>query len=180
MRRQVIRQRQESFEELVTQYEKLVYTVCWQMVRDSQAAEDLTQDTFLAAFLHRSDCPMGHERQWLVRIASNKAKDYLQSAYHRHTVLPGDEEMPPGRAGPSPEEETLARSGESELRDLISTLREPYGAVLRLHLLEEKPPEEIALALGRPVKTVHTQIARGRLLLRQQLERRGIHGSIPK
>ena len=29
----------------------------------------------------------------------------------------------------------------------------------------EKKPEEIALALGRPVKTVHTQIARARQIL---------------
>ena len=32
----------ESFSQLVIQYERLVYTVCFQLVRDAAAAEDLT------------------------------------------------------------------------------------------------------------------------------------------
>ena len=45
-------------------------------------------------------------------------------------------------------------------------------------LLEEKKPEEIALALGRPVKTIHTQLARGKRLLRQEWERRERNGTL--
>ena len=37
-------------------------------------------------------------------------------------------------------------------------------------------PEEAALALGRPVKTVYTQLSRGKKLLREALERSGRHG----
>ena len=38
----------ESFSQLVRQYERLVYTICFQLVRDGAAAEDLTQETFLS------------------------------------------------------------------------------------------------------------------------------------
>ena len=34
-------------------------------------------------------------------------------------------------------------------------------------------PEEAALALGRPVKTIHTQLSRGKRMLREALERSG-------
>lgn len=85
-----------SFSQLVVQYERLVYTVCFQLVRDAAAAEDLTQETFLSAYLHRDAIPPGYERQWLCRVATNKAKDYLQSAYQRHTLLPGEDNIPPG------------------------------------------------------------------------------------
>ncbi len=68
--------------------------------------------------------------------------------------------------------------GVSEIRRRIETLREPYRQVCRLYFLEEKKPEEIALALGRPVKTVHTQIARARQILRSQLERREDDGTV--
>ena len=85
-----------SFSQLVVQYERLVYTVCFQLVRDAAAAEDLTQESFLSAYLHRESIPPGYERQWLCRVAANKAKDYLQSAYQRHTLLPGEEHIPPG------------------------------------------------------------------------------------
>ena len=170
----------EEFSRLVAQYERLVYTVCFQLVRDAAAAEDLTQETFLSAYLHRETMPAGYERQWLGRIAANKAKDHLQSAWKRRTVLPGDEALPPGEA-PAAEELALRKSGAAEIRSAIESLREPYGPVCRLCLLEEKTPEEAALALGRPVKTIHTQLARGKGLLRKQLsERSEGYASLPQ
>lgn len=167
----------EQFSRLVAQYERLVYTVCFQLARDSAAAEDLTQEAFLSAYLHRDSCPAGYERQWLCRIAANKAKDYLQSAWRRRTLLPGDENLPPGEV-PAAETLALEKSGAADIRAAITALREPYGPVCRLCLLEERTPQEAALALGRPVKTVHTQLARGKELLRRQLEGRGIHGEL--
>ena len=161
-----------SFSQLVVQYERLVYTVCFQLVRDAAAAEDLTQESFLSAYLHRESIPPGYERQWLCRVAANKAKDYLQSAYQRHTLLPGEEHIPPGLSPPA-EETALRRAAAEEIRDLILHMREPYQLVCRLCLLEEKTPEEAALALGRPVKTIHTQLSRGKRMLREALERSG-------
>ena len=167
-----------SFGDFVARYEKLVYTVCYQLTRDTMASEDLTQDTFLTAYLHLSDCPADYERPWLIRIASNKAKDYLQSAYVRHAVLPGDESMPPGLPEPSSEDLAIRHDELSGIAALIHELREPYRSVCLLVLLQEKSPEETALELGRPVKTVHTQIFRAKIMLRQQLERRKNHGSL--
>ena len=169
----------EAFSQLVVQYERLVYTICFQLVRDAAAAEDLTQETFLSAYLHRDPMPAGYERQWLARIAANKAKDHLQSAYHRHTVLPGDEGIVPGLAPPA-EEIALRRSESADLAALIRNLKEPYRPVCQLCLLEERTPEEAALALGRPVKTIHTQLARGKRLLREQLERRRLDGTFSR
>lgn len=164
-----------QFTELVLQYERLVYTVCYQLVRDAAAAEDLVQGTFLSAYLHREGMPEGYERQWLSRIATNKAKDHLQSAWNRRTVLPGEEELARGLAPPA-EEAVLRRSGEAEIFKAIQDLKEPYRQVCRLCLLEEQSPEEAAASLGRPVKTVYTQLSRGKKLLREALERGGEHG----
>lgn len=166
----------DQFSQLVRQYERLVYTVCFQLVRDGPAAEDLTQETFLSAYLHRESMPEGYERQWLARIAANKAKDYLQSAWNRRAVLPGDEGMPPGLSPPA-EEIVLERAGANAIRAAIEELKEPYRPVCRLCLLEEKSPEEAALTLGRPVKTIHTQLSRGKRLLRERLERSEAHGN---
>ena len=160
----------ERFTELVLQYERLVYTVCFQLVREPAAAEDLTQETFLSAYIHRESMPEGYERQWLSRIAANKAKDHLQSAWNRRTVLPGEEELARGLAPPA-EEAVLRRSGEADILRAIRELKEPYRQVCRLCLLEEQSPEEAALALGRPVKTVYTQLSRGKRILREALER---------
>ena len=167
----------DQFSDLVVRYERLVYTICFQLVRDAAAAEDLTQETFLSAYLHRESIPKGYERQWLGRIAANKAKDYLQSAWNRHILLPGDEGMPPGLA-PATEEVVLRRSAAADIEALIRDLKEPYRRVCQQCLLEEKSPEEAALALGRPVKTIHTQLARGKRLLQERLERSETHGHL--
>lgn len=170
----------EQFSALVLQYERLVYTVCFQLVRDAAAAEDLTQDTFLSAYIHQDSRPEGYERQWLGRIAVNKAKDHLQSAWKRHAVLPGDQELARGELAPPAEEVALRRSAAAEVRAAVERMREPYRQVCRLCLLEERSVEEAALALGRPPKTVYTQLSRGKRLLREELERGGKHDGISR
>ena len=74
---------------MVQKYQALVYTVCHQLVPDAGDAQDLTQETFLAAWRAIDRCPPGYEKQWLARIASNKAKDYLRSAWVRRVNTPG-------------------------------------------------------------------------------------------
>lgn len=146
------------------------------MIRDPAASEDLTQETFLSAYLHWDTLPEGYEKQWIARIAVNKAKDYLQSAYNRHTVLPGNDVLLSG-ASPPAEETAVANSGTAMITELIHSMRQPYKPVCELCLLHERTPEEAALALGRPVKTIHTQLARGKKILREQMERRADYES---
>ena len=169
-RKEVVSLNKTEFTAFVEQYERLVYTICFQFVGEAAAAQDLTQDTFLSAYLHMESCPKGYERQWLGRIAANKCKDNLQSAWSRRVELPGDEGMPPGLSPPA-EEVALQRLRAKDARTAIEHFPEPYGPVLRLCLLEQRTAEEAALRLGRPVKTVYTQFNRGKKLLREQLER---------
>ena len=145
----------ESFSEFVGQYEKLVFTVCFQMVRDYQEAQNLAQETFLAAY--RS------------RIAANKAKDHLKSAYARRVSAPGEEALDALPAQGSPEEAFLAEEGQARIQERIRALPEPYHKVSILYFLEEKPVEDIATLLNRPKKTVQTQLYRAKQILREQL-----------
>lgn len=90
-----------EFDRLVQKYQSLVYTICRQLVADEGYAQDLTQETFLSAWRSMDRCPAGYEKQWLARIASNKAKDYLRSAWARRVNTPGDDVLalegaPPG------------------------------------------------------------------------------------
>ena len=80
-----------EFSAMVQKYQSLVYTVCHQLVPDAGDAQDLTQETFLAAWRAIDRCPPGFEKQWLARIAANKAKDYLRSAWVRRVNIPGDD-----------------------------------------------------------------------------------------
>ena len=65
--------RESEFEELMKQYQNLVFTVCYQLVEDYQEAQNLTQETFLAAYRFVDNCEGKHIRPWLCRVAANKA-----------------------------------------------------------------------------------------------------------
>ena len=148
---------QQEFTALISQYEKLVY--------------------FLSAWMHRDDCPPGSYKPWLARIAANKAKDHLKSAYHRRVHAEEDEKLPIlAGADPAqgPEQQALAKDGAARIEADIRALKEPYHLVSVAYFLEQKPPEQIAQELGRPVKTVHTQLARARRMLQQKLQERGM------
>lgn len=121
-----------EFNALVRQYQGLVYTVCHQLVPDEGDAQDLAQETFLAAWRAIDRCPPGYEKQWLARIASNKAKDYLRSAWVRRVNTPGDdilalEGAPPGS---DPEQQVLDAMSEETLTEKILGMREPYRTPL--------------------------------------------------
>ena len=157
--------KQEEFARLVQQYERLVYTICYQFVKDPQLAEDLCQETFLSAYTHRMDCP----------------PDYLKSAYRRRVSASGDDALDAlARTGgdPPPEELAITRDEAARARAAILALKEPYHQAAVLFFLEEKEIGEIAAALRRPPKTVHTQIYRARMLLRDALKGETAHGAV--
>lgn len=164
-----------EFDRLVRQYQGLVYTVCHQLVPDVGEAQDLTQETFLAAWRSIDRCPPGFEKQWLARIASNKAKDYLRSAWVRRVNTPGDEVLALEGAPPEsdPEQQVLETLGEEELTRRILALREPYKTPCRLMLLEQHTAAEAARLCGRPQKTVEAQVYRAKKMLAAQLRASG-------
>lgn len=172
----------EQFGVVVEQYQKLVYTICYQMVRDHYEAQNLAQETFLSAYTHIDRCREEDMKPWLCRIAANKAKDHLKSAYVRRVQLVREDEdgqeTGPGLASlPDPEgtpdERYLEREGAEAIQEMIRSLHEPYLKVSVLYFLEEKPVEEIAQLLGRPRKTVQTQLYRAKLTL-QKMIREGV------
>lgn len=172
----------EEFSTMVEQYQKLVYTICYQFVKDHALAEDLAQETFLAAYTHRDDCPPDSYKPWLARIATNKAKDYLKCAYRRHVTATEDDEMPTVSfalgAVPLPEDITIDKEEAGAISKFILALKEPYLKVSTLYFLQQRTVEEISTLLKRPPKTVHTQLYRAKTMLQQQIEGRTHNGII--
>ena len=162
----------QEFTALVRQYQGLVYTVCHQLVPDEGVAQDLTQETFLAAWRAIDRCPPGCEKQWLARIAANKAKDHLRSAWARRMSTPGDDvlALAGAPADQGPEAQALAQLGAEELKQKILALREPYRTPCRLCLLEGYTPAEAARISRRPEKTLNAQLWRAKKMLRAEIE----------
>ena len=151
-------------------YEKLVFTVCYRLVGNYHDAQNLTQDTFIAAFNHIGEMDGTNIKGWLVRIASNKSKDLLKSAYYRRVSIMEDiSELDILREEMSPERILIEGETGEIIRQSIVSLPEPYHDVAVLFFLEEISVEAIATRLSRPKKTVRSQLYRAKLKLRDEL-----------
>lgn len=64
-----------TFGELLERYEREIFAYALRLSADRDEADDLYQETFLAAFRGWPPPRRGNERAWLYRIATNKAID---------------------------------------------------------------------------------------------------------
>lgn len=169
---------QREFSQFVTQYEKLVFTICYQFVKDYHEAQNLSQETFLSAYRHIDTYQGDNYKPWIARIATNKAKDYLNSAYARRVRLADDEEtsvdtlasLQQADSSQQPDELYISKEGFGTVQQMILSLKEPYREVCVLRFLKEKDTQEIAQILNRPKKTVETQLYRARTMLQKQIK----------
>lgn len=159
----------ENFIRLVKQYQNLVFSICLKLTGDYFAAEDLAQETFLAAYRHIGEFDGQAEKAWLCRIASNKCVDYLRSAKHREEAVP-EEELPETCSMQNePLQQVLNKEVVEQLKQTCETLKSPYREVAMKHFVDGKTAAEIAAETGTVVHTIKTQIYRARELLKKSM-----------
>ena len=158
----------ENFIQLVNTYQNLVFSVCVKLTGDYFIAEDLAQDTFLAAYEHMDRFDGKNAKAWLCRIASNKCIDYLRSA-KRLEVSVSEEELPETVDDESKEpfRQFMSEEVMNELATCINALSPPYDEIARLHFIKNMTAKEIAKKYDMKEKTVRTQIYRARDMLRK-------------
>jgi RNA polymerase sigma-70 factor (ECF subfamily) len=145
-----------AFEQLFRAHWSRAYRAAFVVVGDAAAAEDIAQESFLAAVraLDRFDRrrPFG---PWLHRIVVNRAIDWARARTLRRELDVEDVPEPaaPG-GGPEP-----GRS--ATLAAAMSELGPEQRAVIVLRYLLEYTPGEIAELLELPRGTVNSRLRRG-------------------
>src|SRR5436190_23393252 len=86
---------QDAFAELTEPYRRELQLHCYRIVGSAQDAEDLLQETLLAAWrgLERFE-GRASVRAWLYRIATNRSLDALRASRRRPVELPRMTEAP--------------------------------------------------------------------------------------
>jgi RNA polymerase sigma-70 factor (ECF subfamily) len=172
---------EDAFRELVERFEGPVFGLLVRIVRRSELAEELAQETFVKAWraLERFD-PARKFSSWLFKIAHNTALDALRRRGEEPLSLdapvePGGAapELPADPAAESPLGRALARDAGRALERAIGELRPAYREVLLLRFAQELSYEEIAEVTGAPLGTVKVHIFRARQELARRLRAAG-------
>lgn len=145
--------------------------VAGHLARGEMEAEELVQQTFLAAIERRASWDAGRPlAPWLLGILVRLARgERRRLGKERERGGGALETLASEAAGPA----RLAEDAElaAALAGAIAALPEAYREVLSLRLVHGLEAVEIAHALGRPLETVKTQLKRGKERLREALPR---------
>jgi RNA polymerase sigma factor (sigma-70 family) len=152
---------------LYERYGHAIYSHVRRLLRDEDAAWDVTQDTFLA-LMRSEDLP--HEvtspRAWLFQTATNRAWDWLRQRSRRSGGSPSQELQ---ASGDSEEEEgaLVAYAGgmgrveaRQELEKLLHGEREPIYVAALLHFGADYTIDEVSLLLDISRRTASTYLRR--------------------
>lgn len=161
-------------EEFVQAHLRRIFLLIYRLVGNVADAQDLTQEAFIKA-LQRQEQLREEDKaaQWLSRIATNTALDFLRKRGRSpETELDALPAPPPVPGGESPEEQLLREERDRLLQSCLSQLTVRERAALVLRDLEDLPAEEVALRLQCSKATVRSHIAHARIKFRRLWERR--------
>lgn len=171
-----------AFRELIRRYERPVFSLIYRMVRDSAAAEDLAQDSFIKVLNHLDKYrPEFKFSSWLFKIANNVAIDFLRKRQLDTISIDGSPHASTAAeveatsielsdSAESPLDELASRELGAIIEQAIAKLRPEYRNCIMLRHVEGRSYEEIAATLDLPLGTVKTYIHRARHQLREALE----------
>lgn len=147
-----------SAEDVIETYAKMIYRLAFAQLRSGPDADDVFQEVFLRYVrTGRSFESEEHRKAWLLRVTINCCRKAQTSSWRMRTQ-PLNEELP------------FADPEESELFVLLGALPPLYRAVLHLFYYEGYSTEEIGTMLGRRAATIRSQLARGRAILKREME----------
>jgi RNA polymerase sigma-70 factor (ECF subfamily) len=173
---------ERAYRELISRYERPVFSLIYRLVRDREQAEDLAQETFIKVLnaIDRYDATYKFS-SWIFKIANNTAIDALRKrsldtvsldgSPHARSVAEAAEGWTPTAVArdENPEEYVERLELGAELEAALASLRPEYRTAIVLWHMEDRPYEEIADIMDIPLGTVKTYIHRARKELRTRL-----------
>jgi RNA polymerase sigma-70 factor (ECF subfamily) len=145
----------EACVELIRQYHAPIYRLLVHLCRDAHLAEDLSQETFLAAWAKigsfNATSSLG---TWLHTIAYRKFID-AHRRDERTVTTQSDPSIDRAQANaPSPYESALASDENRRLYRALDCLKPAERDVVVLHYLQGLSYDDMAAVLGQPTGTV--------------------------
>lgn len=170
----------DAFNQLVLEYQQVAFNVAYGILADNAASDDATQNAFIAAYRNIRSFRGGSFRAWLLRIVTNTCYDELRRRKRRPTTplesLDEDEdeiESPTWLRDDSNNPQDAVEQSELNLavQRCLQRLPDEFRVVVVMVDLQGFNYQEAAEAIGKPLGTVKSRLARARLRLRDCLRR---------
>ena len=167
--RQILLGKKEMFEQIVLKYQNLVYTVCLNIVRDAHEAENMAQETFLAAYISLKSFSGASFKSWLCKIAVNKSIDFKRKG-SRARLVELDHTLHEALSynGDSVLDGLLIKERKEKMDEILSGLGVKYREVIKALYYEGLSVKQIAKRLNLPQKTVETRLYRARQAIKER------------
>jgi RNA polymerase sigma-70 factor (ECF subfamily) len=161
---------QDAFAQLVQRHQRRVFNLVFRMLQQYEEANEITQETFLAAWQGLSTF-RGDSRfsTWLYRIAYNCCLKQLEQR-KRDKALQLAMQTEQISAHDQINNELEAHDCQSLVREHLAMLPAKYRIVLVLRHLQDMTYEEMAEILTMPIGTIKTHLFRARNLLKERLQ----------
>jgi len=161
-----------AMSDLYDRYGRLAYSLIHRVVRDSAAAEDLVQETFLRVWnrMQSFDEEKGSLGPWVLAVARNRAIDYLRSTDGRMAVgaLELDRlERPASFSGFDDGALSLDRA--RVIKAAFDKLTPTQKQVIELAYYEGLSQSEMAERMQQPLGTVKTWVRGALKAMRDQI-----------
>jgi len=159
-----------AYGDLVGRYQASVFNVCYRLLGERAAAEDLAQEAFIRAHARLAQYDLARPfGPWMRRVAANLCLNHLES--HRPSLPLDDERDQPAEDLLSQDPAAVREAAETAAAVRAAILRLPphYRAVIELRHFQELSYVEIAAALHLPVSDVKSHLFRARKLLADAL-----------
>jgi len=164
-----------AFEQLILRYQRQIFHLIFQMTRNVEVVEDISQDVFVAAFKAIKDFQAKSSFfTWLYRIAINHCKNYLavatknQDVEYQHQTDQAIEEIAEDFER-NPQSRLIAKEFLERMEHALGTLPAEQRLVLTLCEFQGLSYQEIAALLECPIGTVRSRLARARTALQDML-----------
>ena len=170
----ILKGKHHQFDILVTRYRNQVFRFLLKFIDDPVHAEDLAQETFIAAF-QNLDTFRGNAKflTWLLGIARNKVINDINRAGKRRSKMVSDQMLENHQSTDDTPLEYIEKKQQlSLLKKAIDQLAPDLKEVLVAVSMEGLSYDEVAHMQDIPVGTVKSKLFRARMMLRKLLNKK--------
>ena len=163
----------EAFETLYLKYKDKIKYFIFNIVKDYEKAEDITQEVFISILNNKYNENEGSFKYYIYMVAKNKAISYLNTENRRSNITEKYLTNPLEDDKNDVLDLIIKEENKKEIIEAINLINEKYRSAMYLVKIEEFSYQETANILNITIQDVKNYVHRGKKELRKILIKKG-------